>query len=740
MDRATRKDLLETIEQQKDQLARYEKRLRDVVQAYKNLNKEKEALEASVNALSAAGGQKQQSSASVCSGSDGEGGKHQEGFDDPLGAKDQISETASDDASSTTSQDAGGRHREIDQLKEQVSTLMSSLATVTAGKSKMEATFQADKKKIRLEQEELTKQFTDDREKLQEINMQLQEQLSQSKSKLRSQQQEREQEQIDHAVMLRELQTLLSQERTEKEKLEHKIDDLEDGLAKARSQPDKSSAYEDHIKRMSRELEAVKNQLKESEIKASRPSPLLLQLQREMAELKAQHRMQVDLEQQKSKEAEERLRKARTTEEARVASLEAKLSELSATVGNYDRVKQQDQTAIQRLKERITQLDLENTALARAANKKQISEVEEISNTATVTEIIEKITQLKGLLKLANKDSDKPVDIDEVCNINVEDDSSRCTNPDHRACQNELKQLKEEFERYKTRAQSVLKNKTYKDTSNNKEIETLQSQTNDFRERVSILRQQLDDEEANHKQTVSDYQTKVSHLQERYKQDLMQKEVDYKQRAADLEQQVHRQRDRTMALVAEKDREIDNLRHQLQNKYGAVGGDFPERQISDDASVFTDASGSDDQQIHSDVDETLSQLTKTPSAMVQGNGSSLLHFAEERARKEVELRSIKQQKQQTEGALRQLQDKHMMAVTGYEEHVQQLQDEVERWKRNRSREGTNLEYLKNVVLCYLQTESHSSKVQMFNAIAAILQFTPREKDVVLKKQMAGWWK
>ena len=66
-----------------------------------------------------------------------------------------------------------------------------------------------------------------------------------------------------------------------------------------------------------------------------------------------------------------------------------------------------------------------------------------------------------------------------------------------------------------------------------------------------------------------------------------------------------------------------------------------------------------------------------------GNGASLLHFAEERARKEVELKTIKQQKQQTEGALRQLQDKHMMAVTAYEEHVEQLQDEVERWKRNR---------------------------------------------------------
>ncbi len=62
----------------------------------------------------------------------------------------QTSETASDDGSSVTSQDAVSKHREIEQLKEQVATLTSSLATVTAGKSKMEATFQADKKKIRV--------------------------------------------------------------------------------------------------------------------------------------------------------------------------------------------------------------------------------------------------------------------------------------------------------------------------------------------------------------------------------------------------------------------------------------------------------------------------------------------------------------------------------------------------------------------------------------------------------------
>ena len=56
----------------------------------------------------------------------------------------------SDDEGSVASQDAAGKQREVDQLKEQLVTLTNSLATVTAGKSKMESQFQADKRKLRV--------------------------------------------------------------------------------------------------------------------------------------------------------------------------------------------------------------------------------------------------------------------------------------------------------------------------------------------------------------------------------------------------------------------------------------------------------------------------------------------------------------------------------------------------------------------------------------------------------------
>lgn len=49
----SRKELLDTIESQKKQLIQYQTRFKDVVQAYKSLLKEKEALEASLKVLTA---------------------------------------------------------------------------------------------------------------------------------------------------------------------------------------------------------------------------------------------------------------------------------------------------------------------------------------------------------------------------------------------------------------------------------------------------------------------------------------------------------------------------------------------------------------------------------------------------------------------------------------------------------------------------------------------------------------
>ncbi len=223
MDRGTRKDLLETIEKQKDQLSRYEGRLRDVVRAYKSLSKEKEALEASVKALSAApphrlaGVPPSTKPLGQKNNKDGEEGKEEEGGGEPKDAKDESRDGS--DTESTEKED----YVNYQQLKDQLSTLTTALATVTGQKSKMEANFQADKKKLRQEYEESLRSQQEGKEQFEESKTRLQEQINEFQNKLRLQQQEREAEQVNHAVMIRELQTLLTRERSDKELLENKV-------------------------------------------------------------------------------------------------------------------------------------------------------------------------------------------------------------------------------------------------------------------------------------------------------------------------------------------------------------------------------------------------------------------------------------------------------------------------------------------------------------------------------------
>lgn len=64
----------------------------------------------------------------------------------------------------------------------------------------------------------------------------------------------------------------------------------------------------------------------------------------------------INKERTRASEVEESARDLATAHEERVASLEARLADLSLTVASYDRTKQEDLLAIQKLKVRICML------------------------------------------------------------------------------------------------------------------------------------------------------------------------------------------------------------------------------------------------------------------------------------------------------------------------------------------------------------------------------------------------
>lgn len=91
-----------------------------------------------------------------------------------------------------------------------------------------------------------------------------------------------------------------------------------------------------------------------------------------------------------------------------------KLSELSEVVGNYEKLRLQDQQAIQKLKDRLQKLDSENATLSRqlSIDENQMPDNEkELRENETPEDLKKQVFKLKGLLKIALNSSDTPVNL-----------------------------------------------------------------------------------------------------------------------------------------------------------------------------------------------------------------------------------------------------------------------------------------------------------------------------------------
>lgn len=103
-----------------------------------------------------------------------------------------------------------------------------------------------------------------------------------------------------------------------------------------------------------------------------------------------------------------------------VVKPEVKLSELSEVVGNYEKLRLQDQQAIQKLKERLQKLDVENATLTRqiSVDENRMPDNErDLGEDETPEELKKQVFKLKGLLKIAMDSSDKPLDLGMDCTV-----------------------------------------------------------------------------------------------------------------------------------------------------------------------------------------------------------------------------------------------------------------------------------------------------------------------------------
>ncbi|NXV58516.1 GCC1 protein, partial [Molothrus ater] len=589
----SRKELLETIETQKQQLLRFQARLKDVVHAYKSLLKEKEALEASLKALSvshdgelavpppAAGDSPDDRSSEHSEDSAGTAASADTAASPPRGDEEDKPAAAPAPRAEEPSGAEGGElcagepERRLQQLKAQLATLTGALATVTQEKSRMEASYQAERRQMKQELEEAAGRARAEAERLQE----LQEQLAQTRGRLLEQQREREREQGDHGLMLRELQELLRAERDARCAAERELQQAREALAGTASTAERAQGHEQQARQLSQELEELRRELQGVREENSRADPRIQELQEEMAGLKNHFQLQLVQEMKKTAQAEEQLRQRSQREEQRVAELEAQVSQVSELLGTYEKAKQRDQGTIQRLKDRIKR----------------------------------------------------------------------------------------------------------------------------------------------HRQELEARKQELSQLQQLHRQELERCQLQFRERALRLEEEMHKQRDRALAVLAEKDRELEQLRA-LTLPHGPKGcrdgGPGPGDTPSQDSS------------------EILPQELQ----LCSGSEPTFFLYAEQLARKEVEIAALRKHRHRLEVQLHQLQGRALAEEDRHREEVAALRDEIQKNCRDKSREGANLEYLKNVVYRFLTLPDARGRQQTLTAILAILHFSPEEKLSIAKSSAHGsWW-
>lgn len=123
-----------------------------------------------------------------------------------------------------------------------------------------------------------------------------QEQLAETKARVITQQHEREQEQGDHAHMLRELQRLLQEERSLRQDAELRLEESRETLAETMQAADRGLDLEARLKEAVQEREEMRRSLQASEVERSKPDPLVEELQRDLAQLKAHFQQQLQQE------------------------------------------------------------------------------------------------------------------------------------------------------------------------------------------------------------------------------------------------------------------------------------------------------------------------------------------------------------------------------------------------------------------------------------------------------------
>ncbi|XP_050077212.1 GRIP and coiled-coil domain-containing protein 1 [Anopheles maculipalpis] len=594
-------------------------------------------------------------------------------------------------ASSVKQEVADGKQAPAVPNDEQVQKLMQNLATITAERNRIEEVLKGDRNQLR--QQLISKDAT-----IEELTRRIKalENKSHADSSVGSTGGPGERlanagTNEEHTLKIRELKKRLDDERNLNEQLELQLGNLKtqfllnipDRQAELKKRAEEKNAS-------SRNLNSEKNVNNSMNLTES-----LQDLQKEMNHLKKQYAIAVADEKQRVRLAEENSKRLREIHEERVSNFECRIRELSEMVGKYDRLKEQDKAHILQLKNTIASLQT-----------KCVEENNEIPSDNFDRESIEDGYGTRQKQFVVDP-ADNPDDTGEK-QADINFSSNTAVHGQQLDAQSELENYKWRYE------QAMGENQRLK-----KELLLCQECVTQLKQKLDSQKQLTAQLESDLHQKLTEHQIAFKNESAKHSEAISAMQASFERQIGHLQDSLQKQRERSLAVMDEKDEEIKTLRTSLEII-----------SLSSSSSVRQQDSSSENMTVKGDRNRwnasNDSAAMLTPFSSLADEHQHILHYAQEIARKNVEISSLRTSKNVTESTLRKLAQEKIMIEQSYKEQISQLERDIERLRSNNQLEGSNLEYLKNVVLSFLLTRDAESKKHMTNAIAAVLKFDENE--------------
>ncbi|CAG0892795.1 unnamed protein product [Cyprideis torosa] len=558
------RQLLTRIQEQDQLIASYEKKLSDLVRAYKTLSKERDTLADSLRVLTETRETVSTPAASSSSGSS------KRPNSTPDVAKD-AEQTASEGSASATPANS----------EQQLISLKSVVASLTEEKRKMETTFVADRKKLVSEK---TRLEMDLKNKEEELKME--------KTK-------RKKEIEDSMAQVKHLQTALTEKRS----------------AKLRS--------------------------------------IELPAKERLEEAQAVQAEALRREQERAAHAEA----MRKQTEERLSALESEMGTLSKIVGEYERQREVDSATITRLRSDLRNLSLSSSSPGkeqRGIKSEQIADHSqcylEIERLKMELERYEHLSSASSSM-LDIVDQDSQMGSRKNSRSGFASDLSPLPSPGPGGGQADLMMGDEN---------------------------PLQKSLASAERRVKVLNRQIAQMEREYKDTIAFLQENLQEQKRSQKATVALLEAECKRKVAVLEEQLALQRDQTLSLLAEKERENGASTPGTVDNTGGESG----------------------------VRHSPDQRQGSPTGE-----SHMLFYAEEIALKNQQISILRREKGDAERRVRELEFSHSAQVEEMKLELERERERSTRLQNSISQEGATLQYLRNILASFLASESGTGRRQ-----------------------------